>query len=149
MLKIHTADGKTTRIDLRDGEQAKWFLGQLKRSEFQRTVTGVSVVQDATSKARCPSCNCANELSCGKCGKRHAEIRTTTGVQYSLTRPEDVEPVFYQVEQVEVEGSRGGARVTCFAGEARIVMMVHRGQPSVRVTLSNPGRQRYNPIQSG
>lgn len=146
MIKINTKDGKTTRIDLRDEEQAKHLLTSLKRAEFQRAITGVSVVQDAVARIRCPHCECASELACGRCGRETGEAHARTGVQYSITRPDAMEPVFFQVEQVEDGNGRGGERVTCFAGETRIAMMVHRGQPSSRISISSPGRQRYNPI---
>jgi len=76
---------------------------------------------------------------------------TKTGVQYSLSRPDGYGDVFYVADHVESEeGSkvRGGERITCFAGETRVAMMVHKGQPSVRVTLLRTGKQRYNPLIS-
>jgi hypothetical protein len=151
MLKIHTADGKTHRLDIQDREQAKALLGMMKQRDFQATITGVSIVGEAGSRIRCPSCDRAGRLVCQGCGAPVAnEARTTTGVQYSLSKPDGYQgPVYYTVEEVASDPAahvRGGERVTCFAGDSRIQMMVHRGQPSVRITLVKTGRQRYNPL---
>lgn len=57
-------------------------------------------------------------------------------------------PALFLVERVEsdtVSGIRGGERVTCFAGDARIQMMVHAGQPSMRMTVERVGRQVHSP----
>lgn len=151
MLKIHTNDGKTHRVDLADEQQAKEILGKMRDRGFQATITGVSVVSDATSRIRCPGCSRAGGLACSHCGAAVAsDAKTSTGVQYSLSKPDGYTgPVYYAIEEVPNVPEahvRGGERVTCFAGDARIQMMVHRGQPSVRVTLVRTGRQRYNPL---
>jgi hypothetical protein len=151
MLKIHTQDGKTHRVDLADEEQAKEILGLMRSRLFQATITGVSVVSDASSRIRCPSCSRPGTLTCGHCGEAVApDAKTSTGVQYSLSRPDGYTgPVIYLVEDVPNTPEarvRGGERVTAFVGDARISMMVHRGQPSVRVTLVRTGHQRYNPM---
>ena len=152
MLKIHTNDGKTHRVDLASEEQAKVWLQRLKRRDFQQTITGISVVQDCHGRIRCPSCKRTGHLYCRACDKSlPSDSYTKTGVQYSLSRPDGYGDVFYVADHVESEeGSkvRGGERITCFAGETRVAMMVHKGQPSVRVTLLRTGKQRYNPLIS-
>lgn len=149
MLKIHTSDGKTHRIDLSDEEQAHRWLPLLNQAKFQKEVTGVSVVQDCLGRIRCTNCKRAGHLICQSCGQALASnSHTKTGVQYSLSRPDGFDSVFYEVEHIEAEpGSkvRGGERVTCFVGDFRATMMVHAGQPSVRVTLLKTGKRRYNP----
>lgn len=142
MLKIHTRSGKTLRFDMADAGQAKELLSALKLRDFQESITGISVVQDAATRARCTHCDKA-QLVCGCCGADNSSLRTRVGVQYSLSRPDESGPVSYAVE--DVVGERGGERVVCFAGDSKITMMVHRGQPSVRVSLSQPGSRRYSP----
>jgi len=149
MLKIHTSDGKTHRVDLSDEEQAKHWLSLLKSSNFQEEVTGVSVVQDCHGRIRCSNCKKPGKLVCQACGQNvPSNSNTKTGVQYSLSRPDGFDSVFYEVELISPEiGSkiRGGEKVTCFVGNLRATMMVHAGQPSVRVTLLKTGKRRYNP----
>ena len=149
MLKIHTSDGKTHRIDLTDEAQSKEWLPRLKTHKFQASITGISVVQDCQGRVRCPSCKRTGHLVCESCGRAVPhDCYTRTGVQYSLSRPDGFDPVFYVVEHIEPEEGakiRGGERITCFAGDSRIAMMVHKGQPSTRVTLLKTGRQSYNP----
>lgn len=133
-----------------DSEQAKEWLGRLRDRGLQQSITGISVVQDAHARLRCPHCDRAGRLVCLGCNHAvSAEARTATGVQYSLSRPDGYERAAFSVEDVPNDPDarvRGGERVTCFAGDSRITMMVHRGQPSVRVTLVKTGRQRYNPM---
>lgn len=150
MLKIHTSDGKTHRIDLHDAEQAKGLMALMRKRDFQATITGVSVVGEAPARLRCPSCGRAGKLSCSGCHSDvPADAKLITGVQYSLTRPDDYQgPVTFIVEDVPTAAgtrARGGERVSCFVGDTRVQMMVHRGQPSVRVSLLRVGHQRYTP----
>jgi len=149
VLKIHTSDGKTHRIDLSDEEQARHWLALLKQSKFQREVTGVSVVQDCLGRMRCTNCKRTGHLVCQSCGQTlPSNSHTKTGVQYSLSRPDGFDSVFYEVERLDPEPDskvRGGEKVTCFVGDLRATMMVHAGQPSVRVTLLKTGKRRYNP----
>jgi hypothetical protein len=150
VLKIHTTDGKTHRIDMADATQAKEWLARLRDRSFQSSITGISVVQDAHARIRCPTCERSGRMVCHGCGAPvPGDAKTATGVQYSLSRPDGYDgPMSFVVEEVPNDPEarvRGGERVTCFAGDSRMVMMVHRGQPSVRVTLVRTGRQRYNP----
>ncbi len=154
MLKIHTSDGRTHRIDLADEEQAKEWLGRLRLRAFQEGITGISVVQDCRGRIRCPNCKRAGHLVCQACERTvPSDSHTRTGVQYSLSRPDGYRgAVAYHAERIEpAEDSRvrGGEKVTCFFGESRATMMVHTGQPSVRLTLLKVGRQRYNPSVDG
>lgn len=150
VLKIHTADGQTHRVDLGDEKQAKEWLSRLRDRSFQDSVTGISVIQDCHGRIRCTNCKKTGSLACKACGSAMAnDAYTKIGVQYSLSRPDGYGPVFYSVDKIDPEPDskvRGGERVTCFAGDSRISMMVHAGQPSVRVTLLKTGKQRYNPL---
>ncbi len=151
MLKIHTNDGKTHRIDLADEQQAKEVLSKMRQRSFQATITGISIVGDAQSRIRCEGCHRAGMLVCQGCGAPMAsDAKTSIGVQYSLSKPDGYQgPVYWAAEEVPNVPEahvRGGERVTCFVGDARVQMMVHRGQPSVRMTVVRTGRQRYNPL---
>lgn len=147
MLKIHTSDGKTHRIDLQDAEQARELMAKMRKRNFQATITGVSVVGDAPVRMRCPTCSRPGRLSCSTCGEIPSAAKLLTHVQYSLTRPDDYQgPVHFIAEDIpEAAGVRGGERVSCFVGDARVQMMVHREQPSVRISLVRVGHQRYTP----
>ncbi len=154
MLKIHTSDGKTHRIDLANGDQAKEWLERLKLRGFQETITGMSVVQDCRGRIRCPNCKRAGRLVCQSCERPvPSDAVIKTGVQYSLSRPDGYRGmVTYAPERIESSEDfrvRGGEKVTCFFGDSRATMMVHTGQPSVRFTLLKTGRQRYNPSVDG
>lgn len=148
MLKIHTKDGHTHRVDLKDENQAKHWLPLLKRHDFQDAITGVSVVQECRSRIRCPSCGKPNHLFCTSCDKEiPAASYASTGVQYSLSKPDGYGKISYAIEDIENNPEskvRGGERVVVFAGDSRVSMMVHSGQPSVRITLLKVGRQSYN-----
>lgn len=116
MLKIHTTDGLTTRIDITDKEQTKEWLKKMNDQEFQNTISAITIAHK--------------------------------GVQYSLPRPSGFSKTFFQVERIESDPSRkikGGERIVCMADGVRIVMMVHRAQRAVRVSVIKTGKQRFNP----
>lgn len=129
MLKIHTTDGDTIRIDLRDDTQAKEWLTRLECDDFQASISGVSLVERHATRARCPSCG--------------AKSFGSTGVQYSVSRPQGATGVVYCVESVESEGRRG-ERVTVCADDVRLTLMAHASQPSARVTLFKASNRQQN-----
>lgn len=135
MLKIHTRDGRTLRIDLSDPDQAREWLGRLERDSFQAEISGVSVVEHHLVRFRCDAC-----------GNKGAE---QVGVQYSVSRPQGINSVRYAVELVDVSGEgRGGERVTVYAGDIRLSLMAHQSQPSARISLSKIGKLRFVPRHS-
>lgn len=132
MLRIHTADGKTLAVDLADERQAREWLPRLARADYQRSISGVTLVEEHSARASCP-----------ECGARCAGL---LGVQYSVTRPQDFRQIAVDAELVEQSGRiRGGERLTVFADDVRMTIMAHAGQPSVRVLLSKFGRRKFNP----
>jgi len=136
VLKLHTSDGQTVRIDLDDEDQARYWLARLGHSDVQRTITGISLVEHHDARARCASCG--SKCSC------------PLGVQYSVTRPQDFSRVYFHVERVAPRGKvRGGERVVLFVDDVRLTVMAHASQPSARVVLSKVGRQRFNPFSKG
>lgn len=121
MLRIHTKDGLTTHVDLKNEEQAKEWLSRRKSHDFQTDIAGVSLVQRFNG----------------------------TTVQYSLPRPEDFDQIFYHAEDVPPSIStrfKGGERVVCFVDDVRVTMLVHRKQHSVRIALKKMGKHTYNPM---
>lgn len=43
VLKVHTSDGRTSHVDLQDAEQARQLLLLLGDSQFQSTITGLTL----------------------------------------------------------------------------------------------------------
>lgn len=115
MLWVHTADGQTEAINLDDEEQAQKWLERLRDPVFRDSISGLSVSHN--------------------------------GVTYSLPRPRNFQQVAMTVEAVQEAGrNKGGERLLCFADEVRLAVMVHREQKAtVRVSLSKPGRRRFDP----
>lgn len=151
MIKIHTSDGKTHKIDLLDESQAKDCLLKMRSRTFQSTITGISVIGNAGSRIKCPCCQKPGSLVCRSCDKEvPIDARTSVGVQYSITKPDGFNgPAFFAVEHIPNDtesGIRGGEKVTCFSGDTRTQMMIHAGQPSARFVLSKVGHQRFNPL---
>jgi len=148
MIKLHTNDGQTNRIDLGDEQQAREWLKRLKDAAFQKTITGVSVLQKCGGHFRCPACSRSSKLICSHCGSSANQVECGTGVQFSLSRPIGMDGVFYLVENIEPDKktkTKGGEKVTCFAGENRLTLMVHRCQSAAKISLSKTGKQRFNP----
>lgn len=135
MLKIHTGDGQTHRIDLADPAQAQLWLERLRREDFQATIAGVSLVESHLVKGKCSECGCES-------------LQRALGVQYSIKRPSNVRTCSVHVEKVEADGRvKGGERVTLFADDVCLTLMAHAGQPASRVTMAKVGKQTFNALK--
>lgn len=117
MLRVHTADGLTTRFDLEDKKKAAEWLELLKDPSFQETITGLTVSHRGVlySFSKPEGFHSASFLA--------------------ETIPADQERKI-----------KGGERILCFADGVRLGVMVHREQKAVRITLAKTGRQRFNPF---
>lgn len=132
MLRVHTADGRTVSIDLRDEEQAQEFLRDLKDSDYQEQIRALTLLQYADAKC-----------------KRCDDTVRWKGLQHTVSRPEGFGRVFFHVEDVQPDPEnriKGGEKIICFADEVRITTMAHRENPAVRFSLKKMGRHRYNPL---
>lgn len=150
MLKIHTSDGMTSHIDLSDEQQARDWLKRLRDQDFQRAITGATIIQKTHGRFKCPKCTSTGRFQCPKCGRLDNEYNGQS-VQYSLARPEGFQQIFYLAEGIEPDEQariKGGEKITCFVDDIRVTVMVHRSQPSVRIALLKTGKQRYNPYSS-
>lgn len=118
MFWVHTADGLTEAIDLDDEEQARAWSKRLRDPVSRDPITGLSVSHN--------------------------------GVTYSFPMPRNFRQISMTVETVPVAGrNKGGERLLCYADEVRLAVMVHREQQAaVRISLSKPGRRRFDPERS-
>ena len=147
MFKVHTKDGLTQRFDLSDEGDIKDLSDLVSDPQFQKTITGVSVVQNCLGHFKCPVCKKATELVCSVCGQPSQSITCNTGIQYSLSKPIGFDKAFYNVEKIEPNGKiKGGERVTVFVGDLRVTLMVHASQLAAKISLARMGKQRYNPL---
>jgi hypothetical protein len=132
LIKIHTSDGQTHRIDFTDQAEADAWIERLKSQRFQSSITGISIVGQNETRARCTECG--------------AKAAGQIGVQYSVTRPQDFRVIEYEIDTVAESGSvKGGWRLVLYADDVRLVLMVHRSQPSARITISKVGKRRFRP----
>jgi len=147
VLKIHTSDGQTTIVDLKDEASAKEFLSKLRSTEEQQRITGATATRRCSGRFYCETCGRTVKAKCSRCGA----IDTSCGksAQFSLSRPIGFERVWYHIEHIEPDPTRhirGGDKITCFVDDVRLDMMVHSDQPSTKVSLVRTGVQRYNPM---
>lgn len=134
MLKIHTADGQTHPVDLKDSDQARFWLARLAREDFQSTIHGASLVEHHRVRDKCQ-----------KCGEPSGR---EIGVQYSVTRPDGARRVFVHAEDVVPDGPiKGGERLTILIDDVRLTLMAHHSQPAARVTFERVGRQTFNALR--
>jgi hypothetical protein len=146
VFKINNVDGYTEKVDLKDEEQAKEWLKKLD----QEKVTGMAVVRKCNGKFKCPDCH-KTCLTCNNCNNSSRNSVCNTKGLFSISKPRGFEKIFFLPEYVRPEiekGNKGGQRITVFADDIRIVLMVHAGQPASRITFSKIGKQRYNPYAS-
>jgi hypothetical protein len=132
LVKIHTSDGQTHRIDFSDAEIARVWIERLRSQKFQSTITGISVVGQHETRNRCSECG--------------AKTSGQVGVQYSVSRPQDFRAVEYEIEVVPEDGAaKGGTRVVLYVDDVRLVLTAHKSQPSARITVSKVGKRRFRP----
>jgi len=132
LLKIHTIDGDTIRVDLSDEEQAREWLPMLERSDFQSRITGVSLVENHLVTCRCANCN--------------EEATKKIGVQYSVSRPRSFRSIIYEIERIPPSGAvKGGEKIDLFVDDVRLTLVAHAAQPSARVTVNHVGKRRHSP----
>ena len=132
MLKIHTIDGDTIRVDLSDEQQAREWLPRLERSDFQAKITGVSLVENHVVSSRCSRCN--------------EEVAKRIGVQYSVSRPRSCRSIIYEIERIPPSGAvKGGEKIDLFVDDIRLTLVAHAAQPSARVTVNHVGKRRHSP----
>jgi hypothetical protein len=117
MLKVHTTDGATTRIDLEDEEQAKAWIRRQGDPVFQAEVSGLTI----SSK-----------------GVQYSLPRPT-GFDNVFFLAEEVKPD-------EEKRSKGGERIVVIVDDVRITMMVHAAQRSARIAITKMGKQKFNPL---
>lgn len=147
MLKIHTKDGKTNLLDLKNIEQARDWLDKLKDPEFQKFITGMTLEQKCQSRFRCDNCK-SPVLICSECGFVHEQARCGSGAQYSLPRPNGFNRIFCQAEYIKPNKEKkihGGEKIVCFCDDIQIGVMSHREQKAIRVSLAKPGFRRFSP----
>lgn len=65
------------------------------------------------------------------------------GVHYSLSKPAVFSDATLSAEQVTA--GKGGERIACVAGDARILLMVHNGQKAAVVSVDRRWRRVYEP----
>ena len=126
MFKIHTKDGLTTRIDLSNPEQLRAWNEKIKEIEFQKTITGISIVQ-----------TCGGKLKCNHCANHKTQC--STGIQYSVSKPDGFSKISFIPEHLTPNASsksKGGAKITCIVDDIELVLMVHAKQPAARITLN-------------
>jgi hypothetical protein len=117
LLKVHTNDGLTSRVDLEDLEQAEQWLARLKDPKFQASITGLTIAYRGVQYS----------------------LPKPQGFQ-------DILFIAEYVAADEDRKVKGGERVFCIADSVRVGLMVHKAQRAVRVTLLKQGKQRWSPL---
>lgn len=145
MLKIHTKNGDTLRLDLNDENQASSILTQLKNKKFQEEITAVSILKTCDGRQRCNVCGRPVRSVCDNCGEEKERLNCSTLFQLSLPKPVNHKNTFYYFEKIELENNKGGERLVCFSDEIKISLMVHSGQPAARLGIVKIGEQKFNP----
>lgn len=117
MLQVHLTNGRTLHFDLENQAQVCEWISKAREPAFQTSISGLSLLY--------------------------------AGVQYSFPRPIGFRRIWLFAENMKADGSRkfkGGERITGQVDHIRATIMVHKGQRAVRIGLTNPGTQCYNPV---
>jgi len=132
VLKIHTADGQTIRVDLSNPEQAREWLQRLEQDQFQKQIRGMALIEYHRVGVTCDACGLKSQ--------------GVIGTQYSLSRPQDFQNIRYEVERNRM-GESHSERIVVTAGDVMLSVTAHDSQPSARALLVKSGRRRYVPRQ--
>jgi len=117
LLKVHTIDGLTTRIDLDDPEQAKEWLTRLRQKAFQDCITALTIFDK---------------------GVQYSLTRPKGFNRVFF---------FAEVVQADPELKiKGGERITAQMDDTKIAIMVHQSQRAARVSAMKTGKSRFNPL---
>jgi hypothetical protein len=120
VLKIHTRDGQTIRVDLEEPSEAQPWLRRLRDPDFQEEITGLTLSHRGVSYS----------------------VPRPKGFPSIVFGAELVAPTADR-------RVKGGELLVCHAGDVRTSIMVHREQRAARIMLFRLGRQRYNPVAGG
>jgi len=150
MLRINTKDGNTFKLDLENENQAKRLVSLLADEEFQKSITGITVMRRYKRRHRCPNHGCKRptKLVCPTCGEVDDSGNFEyMGNQFAITRPETFDRVSFAAENSIIPGGSviGGERLICFAGDVQLMIMAYSNQPTARVTLQKVGKRRFSP----
>ena len=116
VLKVHTRDGRTVRVDLEDRETSASWLQRLRDPVFQGEITGLTISHRGVSYS----------------------LPRPKGFNAIMYQAEFVEP------QPTLR-IKGGERIICQAEDVRATLMIHREQSAARISLFRIGRPRYCP----
>lgn len=117
MLFVHLSNGQTIQFDLRNERDALEWLTRVRERSFQSEMRGLTL---------------------------HHK-----GVSYSLSRPVGFNNVFMFAEYLPPNGGqkfKGGEKLICQCDKIRANVMIHEEQRAVRINVTNPGLQCYNPL---
>lgn len=117
MLKVHTTDGMTTRVDLENEDETRQWIEKLRDPAYQGSISGLTIYQKGVQYSLPRPQGFSQVFLCAEC-----------------------------VEPDPDKKLKGGERIVCVAGDVRIILMVHRAQKAVRVAVVKTGKQRFNPI---
>lgn len=116
MLKVHTTDGKTHKIDLKDEASAREWARRFRDPAFQATISAMSISQ------------------------RGAQYTLARPRDF---REEDIQ---FAMEGVASNGKwDGGETVTGFFSDVRVSMLVHNSQRAARVSVTRTGKRVHVP----
>jgi hypothetical protein len=116
MLKVHTTNGKTHKIDLRDEKTANEWARRLVDPAFQATISSMSISQRGS------------QYTLG----RPLDFRESD--------------IHFAMEEIKPEGKwQGGEEITGFFGDVRVSMLVHNSQRAARVMVTRTGKRIHIP----
>lgn len=119
MFKIHTKNGLTSEIDLKDNNVVKEWNDRFIDPAFQKTITGISFFK-----------KCGSAFKCTNCKKN---------TQYSLSRPDGFGNISLAYEVIEPNKEskiKGGNKIICIADDVKITFMIHGDQQAANVSIT-------------
>ena len=115
MIRIHTRNGLTEKLDLEDADQASSLLRRLADASFQASITAITVFNGET---------------------QHSLTRPAGFREVAF----DAEHIC-----VDEPKAKGADRIMVVADDVQVSVVLHKKQNAARLVIRKTGRQRFNP----
>ena len=140
MIRINTKYGDSFNFDLDDSDQAAKIIRLLEDKQFQKIITGITLLHNYKRKYRCVNekCKRMSKLICPKCGELEDGYFNYTS-HCTLIRPHTDDVKFNVEKASKIDDNKIiiGEKLFCKAGETNISITQYKRQPASRIILAS------------
>jgi hypothetical protein len=140
LIRINTKYGDSFNFDLDDSDQAAKIIRLLEDKQFQKIITGITLLHNYKRKYRCVNekCKRISKLICPKCGELEDGYFNYTS-HCTLIRPHEDDVKFSVEKASKIDDNKIiiGEKLFCKAGKTNISITQYKRQPASRIILAS------------